>query len=152
MYIYEQLVLGLIAGYSFASLFFGLRNRKNPFGISKIFSPLGSFVWADNAIFGMFFLLTSIFCLFFQEWILFWFLFSVFWAVRSLGEQVYWFLEQFAVTHRNKPSTLWPYAIFKGEETWVIMQIFWQCVAVVAIISSVFFGYLWIQTLGTGIF
>ncbi len=124
------LTLGIVACSSFL---IGLKNRKNPFGLCKIFNPLGAFVWVDAVIFGLFFTLVSVFCLIIQEWTLFLVVFFVFWTVRSTGEQIYWFLEQFAQKHRNPPHTLWPYKFFKGEEVWIVMQIFWQCVSVISI-------------------
>lgn len=147
MEIFTQVFLIGFLMYSLASFTQGVRNRAKPFGLSRFYNLNGSFVWIDNTVFGLFFVLVCAFCLFTSQFILFWLIFSLFWAVRAIGEQIYWFLEQFAVTHRNKPATLWPYRWFKGEETWVVMQIFWQCVSVVAIVSSIYFGYFWVSSL-----
>jgi hypothetical protein len=130
--------------YSIFSFIFGIKKRKNPFGLSRFFLPLGSFVWIDNVVFGMFFILITLFSLLMQQSIFFWLVFSVFWLVRSIGEQMYWFHEQFAATHRNNPNSLWPYRWFKGQEVWVVMQIFWQCVAVILLISSFYFLKEWL--------
>lgn len=135
------------AFYAFLGFILGIKNRRVPFGECRILNPLGAFVWIDAVVFGLFFTLVAIFCLFFEQFVLFCLIFTIFWAIRSIGEQVYWFLEQFAVTHRNKPQTLMPYRFFKGEETWIVMQIFWQCVSVVAIIASIYFATLFIRSL-----
>ena len=131
--------------FFFATAFLlGVKRKNNPFGLAKWFLPLGVFVWIDSVVFGLFFAITSLLCLFFQQWILFLLIVSVFWTIRAIGEQVYWFLEQFAHTHRNAPHTLWPTRWFKGEETWIVMQTTWQCVTVIGVISSVwlFFKFL----------
>lgn len=140
----QPLVAGFLF-YSLLSLIFGLKNRKNPFGLSKVFTLTGSFVWVDTVVFGAFFTLVSIICLITEQWVLFWLTFSVFWLVRAVGESFYWFLEQFASKHKNPPKTLWPYRWFKGEEIWIFMQIFWQCIVVVSLISSVYFFVKWLQ-------
>lgn len=142
---FQQFFLAAIFIYSTVGFGFGIGKRKNPFGLCKYYNPLGAFVWIDVVVFGLFFSLVSLLCLIFGQWVLFWVVFSVFWVVRSIGEQIYWFLEQFASKHRNSPHTLWPHKWFKGEETWIVMQIFWQCISVVSIISSVYFFMLWLK-------
>lgn len=143
----EQFILLLIFLYSLLAFLSGFRNRKNPFGISRRFLPFSAFVFIDSVVFGPFFVIVSLFCLLLNQWILFLLIFSVFWTVRSIGEQVYWFHEQFAVKHRNVPSTLWPHKLFKGEEIWVVMQTFWQCISVIGIILSVYLFYIWFRSL-----
>jgi len=126
--------------YAFSGFLLGLKNKKNPFGLCNTFNPIGAFVWIDAIVFGLFFFLVSIFSFLFKQWNLFLLIAAVFWTIRSLGEVIYWFLEQFATKHRNPPHTLWPYKWFKGEEVWIVMQIFWQCIAVIGIVTSL---YLW---------
>lgn len=126
--------------YAFIGFLMGWRNKKNPFGLCNIFNPLGAFVWIDAIVFGLFFSLISAVCLLLNQWIIFLLVISTFWTIRSLGEVLYWFLEQFGTKHRNPPHTLWPYKWFKGEEVWIVMQIFWQCIAVIGIVTSL---YLW---------
>lgn len=135
---WQNVVLVSFLIYSLAGFSFGLKNRKNPYGLCKRFTLIGAFVWTDAFMFGLFFLLISVLCLALQEWVLFGLIYSVFWLVRSIGEQIYWFHEQFAVTHRNSPHTLLPSKVFKGEEVWIVMQTFWQCVSVVAIVVSLY--------------
>lgn len=138
MNIFENIILVSFLLYSLAGFLYGLSNRKNPYGLCKRFTLIGAFVWTDAFIFGLFFSLINILCLVLQQWVLFGLIYSVFWLVRSIGEQVYWFHEQFAVTHRNSPHTLWPSKVFKGEEVWIVMQTFWQCVSVVSIVSIIY--------------
>lgn len=134
----SQILLLIFFVYSLIGFSYGLKNKKNPYGLAKLFLPLGAFVWVDTIVFGLFFSLTSLVCLVLKQPLLFLLIYSVFWAVRSIGEQVYWFLEQFAIHHRNPPHTLWPKRWFKGEESWIVMQTVWQCVTVVSIVASVY--------------
>lgn len=143
MFFWQNILVFLFGLYSLSGFLLGLKHRKNPLSLCNTFNPIGAFVWVDAVVFGLFFSLVSLFCLVFSQWMLFLLITSVFWTVRSIGEQIYWFHEQFASKHRNSPHTLWPYRWFKGEEVWIVMQIFWQCVAVVGIIASVLlFGRL----------
>ncbi len=135
---WQNLVLVLFLVYSLAGFFYGLKYKKNPYGLCKRCTLIGAFVWTDAFIFGLFFSLISILCLLLQQWVLFGLIYSVFWLVRSIGEQIYWFHEQFAVSHRNSPHTLLPSKLFKGEEVWIVMQTFWQCVSVVSVVASVY--------------
>lgn len=142
-----QIIIVLLWGiYSFIAFFLGWRHRKNPFGLSRWFLPLGAFVWTDTIVFGLFFFLVSAFCLVTNQFILFLLIFSVFWTIRSVGEQVYWFLEQFAVAHKNAPHTLWPKKWFKGQESWIVMQITWQCVSAIFIVLSAYLLFTWFRT------
>ena len=142
---FQNIFLSLFFVYSLSALLLGLKHRKNPFGLTHQYVLLGSFVWVDAAVFGAFFSLVSLLCIFLSDFILFLLIFSVFWTIRSIGEQIYWFLEQFANTHRNKPRTLWPSKIYKGEEVWIVMQTVMQCISVVFIISSVYLLSIWLK-------
>lgn len=126
--------------YSLLGFVIGFKNtffRKNPYGHSQIFYLLGAFVWADSLVFGLFFALVSLVCLVLQNFALFVLSFSLFWAIRSIGEQFYWFLEQFSTVHKNPEHTLWVSRIFPRNSSWIALQTFWQCVSVVSIVSTV---------------
>lgn len=140
-----NIFLVVFFAYSFTAFVLGIRRRKNPFGLCTQFVPLGAFVWVDAAVLGIFFSIVTVICFVLQQWILFLLIFSIFWTVRSIGEQIYWFLEQFAPKHRNAPHTLWPRKFFKGEESWIVMQITWQCVTVLGIISTVWLFNLFLK-------
>lgn len=146
MNILVNILLAATFVYSVTAFILGYKRRNNSFGLAKWFLPLGVFVWIDAVVFGLFFAITSLFCLLFQQWILFLLIVSVFWTIRAIGEQVYWFLEQFAHTHRNAPHTLWPTMWFKGEETWIVMQTTWQCVSAVFIVLSVYLFFIWFKS------
>ncbi len=134
--------------YGLIAVIFGFvrtYKKNNPYGLSYWFNPLGAFVWADTVVFGAFFFLVSVFTLLISDFILFCLTFFVFWTVRSIGEQIYWFLEQFATNHRNLEHTLWASRFFPRNSVWIANQIFWQCVSVVAIIASMYFFVKWLN-------
>lgn len=139
---WQTIILIFIALYSTVAFFQGFKNtyiKKNPYGLTPRFNILGSFVWVDAVVFGAFFSIVSVVSILFQNINLFLLVFCVFWVIRSVGEQIYWFLEQFADKNRNKPENLPMSKYFPGKSVYIYTQIFWQCISVIAIILSVYF-------------
>jgi hypothetical protein len=130
----------------FAKAFHETKNKKNPFGLTHFLTVEGIFVWADAVIFAPFWIIASILGLIFG-WTLFLLIVSLFWLVRSFGETIYWFNQQFSTLERNPPKSLMFHDIFHNDSIWFVYQIFWQCVSVFAIISSLYFARAWILTL-----
>ncbi len=103
----------------------------------KRFWPLniiGGFVWGDAIVFGTFWLIASIlsFCL--QNWFLFELIFLCFWLIRSAGETLYWFLQQFSIAKREPPENIWFYRYIKSDAVWFTFQIWWQCICVTSLV------------------
>ena len=147
MDIWQYIIVIFVAVYSLGGFLLGYKQTKlkrNPYGLSKWFNPLGSFVWADAVIFGLFFFLTSVLSLVLKDFILFLLVFSVFWTVRSIGESTYWFLEQFADTHKNPEHTLWISRWFTRNSSWIANQIVNQCITVIGIITSAYLFKIWL--------
>lgn len=147
---FQNLIISIILAVNiilFIKSYFETNRKNNAFGLSKGFSVFGAYVWGDGVVFGLFWILVSIFCLIFQQWILFWLIFAIFHAVRSLGETIYWFNEQFATKHRNKPEDLPYFKIFRNESVYFALQIYHQCVSVIAIVASIYFAHLWLTSL-----
>lgn len=141
---YIILWLGLITStLIFVRSFFESSRKNNQFQETPWLLPWGIFVWADGLIFAPFWLGVFVVCLLLNDWKLFLLIYSVFWAVRSLGETVYWLNEQFAVNHRNEPKNLRGYSLVKNDSVWFLYQIAWQCVTVISIIFSIYFGVMW---------
>ena len=126
--------------FSFSGFLLGLKNcaKKNPYGLTKPYNLIGSFVWVDAVVFGLFWTIVSLISAVLSNWLLFLITVSVFWLIRSIGEAIYWFNQQFSTRDRNPYHTLWASKIFPGDSVWVAMQIFWQCVTVVTSISSLY--------------
>jgi hypothetical protein len=147
MNLIQQVVLLLFFSYSFLGFLIGFyktKFKKNPFGLSLAFNLLGAFVWGDLVVFGVFWMLAAAAAFLLKDFLLFLLTFSSFWFIRSLGETIYWLLEQFSKKTLNKPETLWTSKIFTGSSCWFAMQIFWQCTAVIFLILSIYLIKLWL--------
>lgn len=122
--------------------------EKNNLGLVGFYFIYGAFVWADLVIFGFFWAAFTIYCLFRNDWILFLLGQSIFWLVRSHGETVYWFNQQFSTINRNPEIKFMFSKIFHDDHytLWFVMQIFMQCITVVSAILSLYFGKLWLST------
>ena len=115
--------------------------KHNFFGLCPVLLPLGAFVWVDGVIFSVFWIFILGICLILKSFLLFLLVYSVFWAVRSLGEVIYWIHEQFTTNHRNPPHTLGiAYKLFPNESVWIAMQIFWQIMLVLSILCTIVLG------------
>ena len=133
------LVLIIIICFGLKHSKLGNTNRETPW----LFF-MGAFVWADAVVLGIFWLMAIGISLLFNDWLLFWLIYAVFWIVRSFGEINYWLNEQFASEHRNPPKKFWFYKFFPNESVWFVLQLYWQCVMVLSIIGSVYLFSLWL--------
>src|SRR4030042_4448374 len=139
-------IYALIALFAFFKGIYESKTRKNAYGLIRILLPWGIIAWGDAVVFGPFWVLVSLVTLFLNDWYLFLLSISIFWVVRSLGETMYWFNQQFAKTREgNEPEKLPWHSIFDNDSVWLIHQIIWQCVTVVAIVASIYVAYLWLQ-------
>lgn len=118
--------------------------KKNAFGQIP-FGIIGMFVWGDAVVFGIFWALVSIVTLLLQDWILFWLIFSLFWVVRSFGETIYWFNQQFSTVKREDPKQKWLYKYFHNDSVWFVYQITQQCITVVSLVASIYFASVWLK-------
>lgn len=141
------LIYATFAFIGFVKGFSECKNKKNSYGKAHIFNLIGAFVWGDAVVFGLFWALVSMAVLLLNDWVLFLLTLSVFWAVRSLGETIYWFNQQFSKVDRNSPEKFWFYKIFQNDSVWFVYQIYWQCVTVISIILSIYLAHLWLGNL-----
>lgn len=126
--------------------FLECKNKKNAYGKTELFSLIGAFVWGDVVIFGIFWFLISLVILFLKNWILFLVILSLFWVIRSLGETIFWFNQQFSNKILYPPEELRFYKIFRNDSVWFIYQIIWQCVTVVSLFFLIYFTTIWLRT------
>jgi hypothetical protein len=129
---------GLLSGF-ITVLALGQLKKNNPGGITPWLLPFGIFVWGDGLILGLFWFFVSLFVLWTNNWQLFFLIYLLFWMVRSSGEVLYWFMQQFSAVVKDPPETLWLSKLMPGESVWFGYQLIWQCVFV---ISSIGFIYL----------
>ncbi len=144
---WQQIVIIIFTLYAFSSLIFGFKEikNKNAYGITPQYYFLGSFVWGDALIFGLFWTVTSLTILFLNDWILFLLLFSLFWVVRSIGETIYWFHNQFTNIEKYKLNKMPGYKLVQSDALWFIYQIMNQCITVVTLVTSIYLAALWIK-------
>ncbi|RJR24944.1 hypothetical protein C4578_01960 [Candidatus Microgenomates bacterium] len=117
--------------------------KNNSFCSAGVFNLIGAFVWADAVVFGLFFFFFSLVSIVLNDFILFLLGISLFWLVRSVGETVYWLNQQFSDLKHNPPERFLIYKFFKNDSVWIIYQIFWQCLTVVFLLSSIYLVKLW---------
>jgi len=139
------LIYGLVNFLVFLKGFYETKYKKSAYGPTPLLSILGMFVWGDAVVFGLFWTVSSITTWYLKDWYLFLLIFSVFWIVRSLGETIYWFNQQFSKINRNPPEKLMGYSIFQNDSIWFAYQIVWQCVMVVSIVFTIYFASMWLQ-------
>ncbi|GIW62412.1 MAG: hypothetical protein KatS3mg090_0238 [Patescibacteria group bacterium] len=116
---------------------FYIFSPKEDFKLTPYLFLLGMFVKVDIPLISIFWIVSSIFALYLNNFLIFSTLFFGFWSIRSLGEVVYWLLQQFSLVKRNPPERLCFSSYFKGEAVWVVYQVFWQ-----VILIFVFLGFL----------
>ena len=138
---------GIISFLAFLKGFRESKEKKNAYGLAPYLYPLGIYAWGDAVIFGLFWSLSSLISLLLHDWILFLLIISVFWMVRSLGETIYWFNQQFsAKTYDwNKPERLFGHSIFHNDSIWYVYQITNQCMTIISIITTIYLANLWLK-------
>lgn len=124
------------------------RQKRNAYGLTPQFYAYGAFVYGDMLVFGMFWSLVGIVTLFMQDWLLFLLVQSLFWVVRSVGETIYWFNEQFSTKTRNHPASLPGFHIFNDDSIWYVYQIIAQLITVISLIATIILIPLWLQSIG----
>ncbi len=152
MSLWQQVFVVFYAFVNFLAFIMGFyesKYKKNAYSLTHPLFILGIFAWGDAAIFGLFWFISSVMALVLNSWYLFLLIVSVFWMVRSIGETIYWFNQQFSskkVNDWNKPKNLPFHSIFHNDSIWYVLQISWQCVTVISIISSIYVAKLWLQS------
>ena len=128
----------------FIKAYFECKN-KNSYGLTKPLFLLGMYVWGDVLIFSVFWILVSLFCILIDNLYLFLTFVSLFWAVRSFGETIYWFNQQFSGIKREPPEKVEFYSLVKNDSVWFIQQIKNQCITVIALIATLYFAHMWLR-------
>lgn len=138
-------IYGVVACLGFLQGYMQCKEKKNPYGLARIYNFIGAFVWADALIFGFFWTLLCLVILFFNSWYLFLLALSLFWVVRSIGEILYWMHEQFSSKSKNPPERFLLTKLLHGESVWIGYQIIWQCILVISLLFSLLFAKLWLS-------
>lgn len=122
-----------------------VRGSGDKFGFIYFWGPLvGAFVWEDVLIFAPAFLVMTLITLFTRDLRIGLLLFLIFWIVRSSGETLYFFLEQFfEPTHEPHDIRRHVQIIQKMlggiclQKTYIIMQVLFQVLDIAAISATV---------------
>lgn len=141
-----MLLLYLLFGLAgVVSVVLGVQNvrRNRTFSLTPLLYPLGIFVWGDAPILGAFWVVVAIAGMLVGNMAFFLLCVSLFWCVRSVGETIYWLLQQFSPLKRNPPEQLFGYRFVKDESIWFMYQLFWQCMTVVSLIFVLYFAFSW---------
>lgn len=143
----QQIFLILFAAFGLAISFKGFwetYKHKNAYRETPYLYPLSIYVWGDALVFGIFLGGAALVSIILSDWILFLLIASLFWLVRSIGETIYWFNQQFSTVIRAQPQRYWTHKIFHNDSVWFIFQIMNQCVTVITIITSMYLAKIWL--------
>ena len=143
---WQQLTVTLFGSLNAIFFVVGLAKSRNKKGMQIAYPlvPIGIFVWADAVPIALFWVVSSVISVVLGDWTLFLLLFSVFWLVRSVGETIYYFNQQFSTVVRQPGKDLPGYKLFNDEYIiWFVYQVVTQLVTVVSIVSSVYLFSLW---------
>jgi hypothetical protein len=112
--------------------------------------PLGAFVWEDLLVFSLLNILATIITLFFRDVRIFYLFFLMFWVVRSLGETIYWMLQQFL--EPNKPphneyhrfdKLKKAFGNLEYQSFFILLQVMYQAITVIALVLIVYLLVNW---------
>lgn len=132
-------VMGWVTAGIWVKSVIEVTKRNRAFVTTPWLSWLGIFVWGDAIIISLFWVGLAVLGLWAgSKW--WWLGVAIFWAVRGVGETVYWLNQQFSTIKRNPPETMWGYQWIRSEAIWFVYQIFWQMVTVVAIMAGILIG------------
>lgn len=127
----------------FALAYRHVRHSEETYGFIHAWGGfIGAFVWEDLMIFSLFFMAAALLTDIFQNIRIGLLLISAFWMVRSAGEALYFFLQQFHRPDHPPHDIAMHFAPLRRlfgrisvQKCYIIMQIFWQTVLVAAITS-----------------
>ncbi len=149
MEIWQRLIVILFGLFSIIVFLKGVNEslkKNNSYAGTIPLLWMGIFVWGDAVVYGAFWALCCFTVLLLNDWLLFLLLFSVYWTVRSLGETIFWFNQQFTPMKLYHAPKLPGYKFFNNESIYFIYQIFCQCITVVSLITTIYLSAIWLQS------
>ncbi len=151
MEFWQQLIIiiyGSLAFIAFITSIYACAFKKKAYQDTPLWGLLFTgFVQADNVYIGFFWVCVSLVTLVLNDWLLFLLILSYFWLVRSVGETLYWFLQQFHPRGGNPPEKFWIHKVVKNDSVWFMNQIYWQLMTVITIIASLYITHIWLKTI-----
>lgn len=144
MFIVQVLAIAFLVGIIVSYYQIRFQSGKIQF-IYRWAFPVGSFVWEDLFIFSLYGLFATLVTLITQQLRLGLLFFIVFWLVRSIGETMYFFLQQF-IQPKHAPHYLDNihfivlrrlFGPLSKQQCYIIMQIVFQVITMIALVSLV---------------
>lgn len=135
-------------------ILFSFSNIRHGKGLAQfIYSwgfPFGAFVWEDLFIFSLYGLIASIVTLITGQYRIGLLFFVIFWVVRSLGETIYFFLQQF-IEPKHYPHFIDQHFKFlrqifgqiSYQQCLIIMQVFFQIILMSSLSGLIFLIISW---------
>jgi hypothetical protein len=123
----HQVSAGNFAGFEPLLYWFGL--------------PYGAYIWGDLLVFSILWTFISLALLKLKNSRLFWIALFSFWLVRSSGEALYWFIQQFHPQEIPWPqyfTRVWILKSITQKEYWVLNQIGHQSVVVASLFGLIY--------------
>lgn len=140
-------IYGLFALVTFIKSLYECAWKNNNYQDVLLIWAFGAFVWADGVVFGLFWFFTALFSLVVDSWILFLLVLSVFWAVRTLGESIFFFNMQFHPLEKYPPKYFAIHKHFHNESVFFAFQVAWHCVTVVCIVLSIYLSRVFLANI-----
>jgi len=128
-----------------------VRGSKDAFEFIYLPAALiGAFVWEDLLVFSAAFFIGTVLTLLVHDIRVGLLLLAAFWAVRSAGEALYFFLQQFHVPTHSPHAISHHFVLFRrlfgnvhDQKCFIFMQITWQVVLTAAIAALVLISLHW---------
>ena len=111
---------------------------------------IGAFVWEDLLIFSAFGLAASIATIFLNQWKFGLLFYLVFWVVRSAGETLYFFLQQFLVPKHHPHYLNDHFGLLRRlfgkisyQQCLILMQVFFQIIMMTSVVCLITLLFSW---------
>ena len=148
---YTKFLIGIIIFSIFSFIASVIQiGRGNIGGFEPLFYGIGfvlysAFNWADVFVFSFLWIILSIVLLKLQRKIYFWITFFAFWFIRSLGETIYSFLQQFNPSVKPWLSYM-PRSFLENSfighfiyvKYWIVEQTLFQSISVLSLLGLVY--------------
>jgi len=112
--------------------------------------PLGAFVWEDLFVFSIYGFISTLITLYFQQGRLGLLFFIIFWIVRSGGESLYFFLQQFVEPKQHPHFLQDHYQVLRRffgnisyQQCSIIMQVCFQIILMFSLVSLILLLISW---------
>jgi hypothetical protein len=144
-------ILGIVFFFLAIISFLKVRNSHEKIGFIYPWGwPIGAFVWEDLFVFSLLGTITTIIVTVLHDLRVGYLFFLVFWIVRSAGETLYFFLQQFSqptvYPHQLKDHFKTMHKIFgsiSDQKCYILLQIFQQSILVCSLVALILLLIHW---------